>query len=403
MNAIKRILEECKATKEDKICTIPDIIKKKIIGQGKEPFYIIDLGTLVELYDLWTIHLPNVQPYYAVKCNPNPIIIETLHALGCYFDCASKNEINTVLKIINDPNKIIFANPCKMTSHIRFASRNKIQLLTFDCEEELHKMKLNYPDSRLLLRIVVDDSKSVCPFSSKFGCKLDELENLFLLIKKLELNLVGFSFHVGSNCKSMDSYYNAFKDVRMAYEQALKHDFPINIINIGGGFQQTTKDFNNEEIRFENMTFCIREAQEMYFKDEIKNNKLTFIAEPGRFFAETTHTLVLNVIGKKRIKKEEEFIYYLNDGIYGSFNCILFDHNKPEIIPLQNKKGEPLFKSKIFGPTCDSIDMIHENVLLPELNVGEWVYVENFGAYTTAASSSFNGFKTTDYKYIYKE
>jgi diaminopimelate decarboxylase len=395
MNAIQTVLEKCNATRIDKNCTIYDIIKKNIIDQSKEPFYIIDLGNLVELYELWMKHLPNIQPYYAVKCNPNKVIIEMLHSLGCSFDCASKNEINQVLKITNDPNKIIFANPCKMSSHIRCASRNNIPLLTFDCEEELYKIKLNYPDSRLLLRIVVDDSKSVCPFSSKFGCNLDELENLFLIIIKLELNLVGFSFHVGSNCKSVDSYYNAFKDVRMAYDQSLKHDFPISIINIGGGFQ--TNDFN--EIRFENMAFCIRQAQEMYFKDEM--NKLAFIAEPGRFFAETTHTLVLNVIGKKRIK--EQFIYYLNDGVYGSFNCILFDHNKPEIIPLHKKKDQPLFESKIFGPTCDSIDLIYENILLPELNVGEWVYVENFGAYTTAASSSFNGFKTTDYKYIYKE
>jgi len=392
MNAIQSVLEKCNATRINKNCTIHNIIKKNIIDQSKEPFYIIDLGTLVELYDLWMTHLPNIQPYYAVKCNPNKVIIEMLHSLGCSFDCASKNEINTVLKITNDPNKIIFANPCKMTSHIRYASRHKIPLLTFDCEEELYKIKLNYPDSRLLLRIVVDDSKSICPFSSKFGCKLDDLENLFLIIKSLKLNLVGFSFHVGSNCKSTESYYNAFKDVRVAYDQSLKHDFPISIINIGGGFQT---DFN--EIGFENMAFCIRQAQEMYFKDE---NKLSFIAEPGRFFAETSHTLVLNVIGKKQIK--DQFIYYLNDGIYGSFNCILFDHNNPEIIPL-NKKGEPLFKSKIFGPTCDSIDMIYENILLPELNIGEWVYVENFGAYTTASSSSFNGFKTTDYKYIYKE
>ena len=59
-----------------------------------------------------------------------------------------------------------------------------------------------------------------------------------------------------------------------------------------------------------------------------------------------------------------------------------------------------LYKSKIFGPTCDSMDLIANEIMLPELVVGEWVYVENFGAYTTSACSSFNGFITTDYKYI---
>jgi ornithine decarboxylase len=46
------------------------------------------------------------------------------------------------------------------------------------------------------------------------------------------------------------------------------------------------------------------------------------------------------------------------------------------------------------------MDLIANEIMLPELVVGEWVYVENFGAYTTSASSSFNGFITTDYKYI---
>jgi ornithine decarboxylase len=61
-----------------------------------------------------------------------------------------------------------------------------------------------------------------------------------------------------------------------------------------------------------------------------------------------------------------------------------------------------LHKSRLFGPTCDSIDLISEEVLLPELAIGEWVYVENFGAYTAAASSNFNGFHTSVCKYIFR-
>jgi diaminopimelate decarboxylase len=98
---------------------------------------------------------------------------------------------------------------------------------------------------------------------------------------------------------------------------------------------------------------------------------------------------------------EKRILYYLNDGVYGSFNCIYFDHETPTILPF-NEREEKLYKSTIFGPTCDSIDMISENILLPELAIGEWVYVENFGAYTTASSSFFNGFRTSLCKYIFK-
>jgi ornithine decarboxylase len=90
----------------------------------------------------------------------------------------------------------------------------------------------------------------------------------------------------------------------------------------------------------------------------------------------------------------------LNDGIYGSFNCIYFDHSVPTILPFNERDGGQ-YMSTIFGPTCDSIDLICENAMLPDLAIGEWVYVEDFGAYTAASSSAFNGFKTNSFKYIF--
>jgi len=85
--------------------------------------------------------------------------------------------------------------------------------------------------------------------------------------------------------------------------------------------------------------------------------------------------------------------------MYGSFNCILFDHHNPKILPFNERDGVR-YKSILFGPTCDSMDTICNNIELPELAIGEWIYVEEFGAYTLAAASAFNGFKTSDYKYI---
>jgi ornithine decarboxylase len=108
--------------------------------------------------------------------------------------------------------------------------------------------------------------------------------------------------------------------------------------------------------------------------------------------------LVSNIIGKK--KNNDKFVYYLNDGIYGSFNCVYFDHAKPVIQPYNERDGK-LYESVVFGPTCDSIDIIAEQCQLPDLAIGEWVYVENFGAYTSAAASTFNGFQQTRCVYCF--
>ena len=81
----------------------------------------------------------------------------------------------------------------------------------------------------------------------------------------------------------------------------------------------------------------------------------------------------------------------MNDGVYGSFNCIYYDHAVPKFCSF-NERNETQFKSKIFGPTCDSIDKITDCAMLPDLAIGEWLFSQNMGSYTRAASSTFNGF-----------
>ena len=382
---------------------INDFLKN---NQSEQPFYIIDIGEIIKLYEKWITSFPNIKPYYAVKCNPNPVLLDVLDCLGTYFDCASENEIKSVIELTNDPNKIIYANPCKMSSQIKYARANDVDLMTFDCEEELYKIRLYHPYAKLVLRLAVDDSQSLCKFNCKFGCKLENIEKLINLMNILNLKLVGFSFHVGSGCKSVDSYYNAIKTCKCAYDLAIKNNININIIDIGGGFPGI---YSDTSINIEQIAEKINQAQRDFFNTEIEENKIQFIAEPGRYFVEKSHTLVLNVIGKKREtyvnedtkEIEEIIIYYLNDGVYGSFNCIYFDHKTPIVLPFNERNEKKLFKSKIFGPTCDSMDLITENIMLPELAIGEWVYVENFGAYTIAASSNFNGFKTSVCKYVF--
>jgi len=389
-------------------------------NQSDHAFFIVDLGEITKAYNRWTTLLPTVKPHYAVKCNPNPVILEALAILGCNFDCASENEIKTIIEITADPSRIIFANPCKMSSQIRYARANDVDLMTFDCEEELYKIKLYHPYAKLILRLAVDDSKSLCKFNKKFGCQMEQVENVLRIAKTLKLDIVGFSFHVGSGCSSSENFYNAIRDCRSATDIALDIGFRIDTIDIGGGFPGVDK-----AIKFEDIAAQVKNGMEDFFGDM---PDVQFIAEPGRYFAQKSHILVLNVIGKKIIYEkceraikeptlpenpsktddmvhpsktdDKRIIYYLNDGVYGSFNCIYFDHNVPTILPFNERDGGQ-YKSTIFGPTCDSIDLICENAMLPDLAIGEWVYVEDFGAYTAAASSAFNGFKTNLFKYIF--
>lgn len=377
------ILQEYNVRVYKKDEDIVDIINSILEGNlSEEAFYIVDIGKVLKQVQKWNELLPNVKPYYAVKSNPNPFIIKVLSSLDVCFDCASKNEIASVMSITDDPKRIIFANPCKMSNQIKYARANDVDLMTFDSDHELYKIKLYHPYSDLILRIKVDDSGSMCKFGSKFGCEISDVKRLLEIAKTLSLNVIGISFHVGSGCKNNFQFESAIKDSRTCFDIAKELGFEFTTLDIGGGFEDET---------FEDCAKIINESLEKYSFTNV-------IAEPGRFFVSSSHTLVVNVIGKKdQIDPdtgEKSFVYYLNDGMYGSFNCIHFDHARPKICPFNERDGT-LYKSKIFGPTCDSMDKIADEVMLPELTIGEWCYIENFGAYTCAAASSFNGFTNT--------
>lgn len=357
-----------------------------------EPYYIVNLGEITNAYKRWTKWLPNIHPFYAMKCNPDPNILKLLAELGASFDCASKSEMQEILNITMDPSKIIFAHPCKYRSHLDFAKKNDIKMMTFDCEEELHKIKQHHPYAQLLLRLAVDDSQSLCKFNIKFGCPQDNVENLIRAAQNLGLNLIGFSFHVGSGCKSAYTYYDALRQCKKAIEIARTYNIDISVIDIGGGFVAHSEG----DVTFEIISAKIQAAITDHFWDM---PDIRFIAEPGRFMVQKSHTLVVCVVAKKR--KDDGFIYYINDGVYGSFNCIIFDHQEPNFSLFKDASHLPLYKSQIFGNTCDSMDEIKRCTLLPELEVGDYLYVKNFGAYTTSAKSDgFNGYKVTNIKYI---
>jgi ornithine decarboxylase len=128
--------------------------------QGDESFVIIDLGEIIRQFNKWKKLLPKTIPFYAVKCNPDPIIIGLLNKLGCCFDTASKNEILKVIELYVSPENIVFANPCKPVDFIKFARSNDVDLLVIDSIYELHKIKLYHPEANILIRIQTDDSKS---------------------------------------------------------------------------------------------------------------------------------------------------------------------------------------------------------------------------------------------------
>ena len=256
--------------------------------------------------------------------------------------------------------------------------------MTFDNADELHKIKAFYPDAELVLRILTDDSASLCRLSAKFGASLDKTQELLALAKSLGLNVIGVSFHVGSGASDPTSFTKAVQDARMVFDQASAVGFELKMLDVGGGFGDES---------FEIFAAALREALEEHFPPHIRT-----IGEPGRYYVANAFTLATNIIARRdvqdRLTGEHAYMVYLNDGVYGNFSNIIFDHQhpSPQILHCGNPYRK-LTEYSIWGPTCDGIDVITERCTLPGcLDVGDWLFFKEMGAYTKCSATRFNGF-----------
>ncbi|KAL1115249.1 hypothetical protein AAG570_007280 [Ranatra chinensis] len=343
----------------------------------------MDVGDVIDKFNNWKAKLPKIQPFYAVKCNDSPILLELMASLGCSFDCASKAEIAKVIKIGVSPERIVFANPVKMSSHLKFADRYGVDLMTFDSVCELYKIKAHHSNPKLVLRIRADSTEAQVSLGMKFGCEPEEAGQLLKTSASLGLPVVGVSFHVGSGCSETDAYARAIRAAARVAQLAKSYGHVIRLLDIGGGFPGDTGSSIKEIAEVVNATI----AEEWSDWDD----QLEVIAEPGRYFVSSAYTLSAAVHSVRNCDAAK-VMYYINDGVYGSFNCILFDHavKTPELLKVDG--DAPLERCIVWGPTCDSTDMITDCALLPRLSVGDWLVFRDMGAYTIPVSTSFNGF-----------
>ncbi|AIB03159.1 ornithine decarboxylase [Bovine gammaherpesvirus 6] len=380
-----------------------NLVKQKIREQAElsnNAFCVIDLGEIVQRHFRWLKALPKVIPFYAVKAQNDERVLKTLAALKTGFDCASKQEIQLLQNLGVHADRILFANPCKQPSHITYAAQTGVRLMTFDSEEELTKIDRLHHDAKLVLRIKVDDSNSDSILSVKFGAPIEASQRLLKQAKKLGLEVIGVSFHVGSGCKDAQAYRKAIAEARRAFDFGTLMGFDMYLLDIGGGFP----GINEIEPTFEDIAEVINAALERHFPDDAN---LTIIGEPGRYYATSALTIAVTVIAKKCVEDtpgDKKFMYYVNDGVYGSFNCILFNHARPMPMLLKEKRLEDKdYVSSIWGPSCDGLDCIVKRCELPELQVGDWLIFENMGAYSLVSSSTFNGFPKPEKHYVISE
>lgn len=344
---------------------------------------------------LWRTQMPSVTPYYAVKCNPDPTFLNLLFDSQLNFDCASERELMAIRSLARGtlPSRVVYANPCKSERDLEAAKQMGSPMTVVDSVEEVEKLAAAKYEGGALVRLAVDDSGSDMPFSSKFGAPRSMVESIVAAAAGLKFPLHGFSFHAGSGSKSDRAIAAAIAETASLMPLLWRGGNEGRIIDMGGGFLSDGADFRMKALR-------IRGAM-----SELADQRLQFIAEPGRFFAAGSFDFYVRVIGKKPAflpnGTQDGWRYTVDDSVYGQFSNILFDHAKPEWVRVHDpasggRKIRRYVKGTLFGRTCDSLDVIAQSTHMEDLEVGDWLWFPNMGAYTQATASEFNGFPMPD-------
>jgi len=352
------------------------------------PFLSVDLDRVRTNYaSVKKVFGDRLEVFYAVKANRDPKILKTLLEQGSGFDVASMAEIRIAMDVGCAPEKMAFSNPIKSAREIEEAYKLGVRLFGMDSGSEIEKLAKLAPGSDVYVRIDVPNKGSVWPLSGKFGAEKHEAKDLLVETRRAGLNPVGVTFHVGSQCLNPDNWATAIDFSCEVFRACAKEGIRLSILNLGGGLPAA-----------ENMTHppSVEELGKGIVAriDKCFDPSVRVLIEPGRHLVATAGTLTATVIGQA-VRRGEEWLY-LDIGVY---NGLMEIHEKFPYEVRTDHEGRDRRSYVLAGPTCDSVDVIYDDISLPRLDVGDRVHFMNAGAYTTGYDL-YNGFAFPVVEYV---
>jgi ornithine decarboxylase len=353
---------------------------RRLVAELGSPLLVIDCERVRRQYRSLQRALPGVDLHYALKPLPHPAVVNTVVELGGYLDLATTGEVELVARLGVDPARCIHTHPIKRDIDITSALARGVRVFVADNPDEVRKFERHRDRAELLLRVSFRSPGAVCDLSRKFGCDPEDLLALARLAHRLGITVRGLSFHVGSQAADPGKHVEAIEACAKLLAAARREKLgPCDTLDIGGGFPI---DYGQRAPVIQRFCAPIRTALAALPR------RIRVIAEPGRFIVGPAAIGVASVMG--RALREGHWWYYLDDGLYGSYSGQLFDHARYPVEAL--KKGGEKLPAVLAGPTCDSIDVIAENLMLPQLDAGDLIVGRAMGAYTWASASEFNFF-----------
>ncbi len=351
---------------------------RRLVKKHGSPLLVLSRKRVKDAYLSLTRALPNTQIFYAMKSNSHPDILKVLKDLGCSFETASYAELKMLMKIGVDPKDVLNTQPFLSEKDFSACHGAGQRWFVVDNFGQLERYLKITNDIDLLVRLSFPNRNCQVDLSHKFGATAPEAQEIIRQAHQRGVRVHGVTFHVGSQSYTTKNYIKALLVVRRLIDDFQREGIMLDTIDIGGGFPVP---YTKHLPSIEHFALPIRRKLNELFPG------MKISTEPGRFISGLCMNLITTVNGKN-IRHGTPW-YYLDDGVYNSFSGKVYDHCSYEIV---TENDDPTKPSVLAGPTCDSFDIISENIHLPELQIGDIILVPSMGSYSNISATNYHGF-----------
>jgi len=353
------------------------------LKQGyQKPFLLIDSNIIRNKARRFKTAMPRVHPHYAAKANPDPRVLKTLVEEGVSFEIASIAELDLLMSLGIPAAEIFYSNPMKSRAYIEYAAAKGVEWYVLDSIEELRKIVSIKPDAKLYLRIDTPNIGSDWPLAGKFGTHLGDVSEIIEEAVRLKADLAGVTFHVGSQCRNPQNWRVGIERAQTVFASMREAGLKPRLLNLGGGYPvRHVKPIPSIEVIAEVINEAIADLPE----------DIHVMAEPGRYLISDSACFVCRVVGTAT-RNGKRWMYW-DAGIFGGI-IEVSEGLRYEVLTQRNGS---LIPWSVAGPTCDSVDVLMHDEMLPEdIQENDFIFIPNAGAYTTSYASNFNGFPLPD-------
>ncbi|MEO0205067.1 MAG: diaminopimelate decarboxylase [candidate division WOR-3 bacterium] len=326
--------------------------------------------------------------FFAVKANTNLAILRLIRNQCICAEVVSPGEIFICQKAGFHGSEILYNNVARREDEVLYAIENGVTFFNFESINQAIILEKMARSKGKKLKTYARINPGIFPKThphlstgseaSKFGIRMRELPEIVKVMKKFRYTeLTGIHCHIGSQILSPHPFIDASKKVIEAINFFRKNGFDISSVNLGGGFGIPYGPEDNP-LDFKPIIDCYKALKKQY--------NIEIVLEPGRFFVANAGYILTRLIDKKQ--RNHLPIYMIDAGmtenprpaLYGAYH---------HIEPLFEKRSKK-FKVRVTGPLCENADEFGV-FNLPELDVGDYLLIQNSGAYTRTMASTYNG------------